>query len=97
MTAAEKLAPLVRATLGDQVPIGLRCWDDSVFGPSDAPVTVHVVPRRALRRILWQPNELGFARAYVSGDLLIEGDLWAGLTLLDDVADPANGPGVRVD
>ena len=79
MTAAERLAPLVQATLGDQVPIRLRCWDDSVFGPADAPVSVHIVRRRALRRIMWQPNELGFARAYVSGDLVIEGDLWAGL------------------
>jgi cyclopropane-fatty-acyl-phospholipid synthase len=97
MTAAERLAPLVRATLGEQVPIRLRCWDDSVFGPADAPISVHIVRRRALRRIMWQPNELGFARAYVSGDLAIEGDLWAGLTVLDDVADPTRGPGVQVD
>ena len=97
MTAAEKIAPLVHATLGDQVPIRLRCWDGSEFGPAGAPVSIHIVRRRALRRILWQPNELGFARAYVSGDLLIEGDLWAGLAMLDDVADPASGPGVRID
>ena len=35
----------------------------------------------ALRRILWAPSELGFGRAYVAGDLDIEGDLLAGLRL----------------
>ena len=29
----------------------------------------------ALRRILWAPGELGVARAFVSGDLTVEGDL----------------------
>ncbi|EME61562.1 cyclopropane fatty acid synthase [Amycolatopsis decaplanina DSM 44594] len=31
--------------------------------------------RRALRRLLYAPGELGLARAYVSGDLDVEGDL----------------------
>ena len=30
--------------------------------------------------MLWAPNELGFARAYVSGDVDIEGDIFAGLS-----------------
>jgi cyclopropane-fatty-acyl-phospholipid synthase len=34
---------------------------------------------RALQRILWRPGELGLARAYVSGDLDVEGDLTDGL------------------
>ena len=56
-----------------------------------------VTTPRALRRMLWAPNELGFARAYVSGDILIEGDIMAGLTALDQVADPEFGPGVVID
>ena len=35
--------------------------------------------RRALRRLLWRPDELGLARAYVTGDLDVEGDLADGL------------------
>ena len=31
--------------------------------------------RRALRRLLWAPGELGLARAYVTGDIDVEGDL----------------------
>src|SRR6185437_9508719 len=53
--------------------------------------------RRALRRLLWAPNELGFARAYVSGDVEFDGDLLAGMDELERVANPANGPGVSID
>ncbi len=35
--------------------------------------------RRALRRLLWHPGELGLARAYVTGDIDVEGDLTDGL------------------
>jgi cyclopropane-fatty-acyl-phospholipid synthase len=38
--------------------------------------------RRALRRLLWKPGELGLARAWVSGDLGIDGDLYTALGLL---------------
>ena len=37
----------------------------------------------ALRRIVTAPGELGFARAYVAGDLDIEGDLYETLGLLE--------------
>jgi len=53
--------------------------------------------RRGLRRLLWAPNDLGFARAYVSGDIEIEGDLLAGMEVLEQMSDPARGPGVRID
>ncbi|MHA4854733.1 class I SAM-dependent methyltransferase [Rhodococcus sp. MSC1_016] len=97
MTVADTVAPLVRAVLGAQVPLGIRCWDGSRSGPSDAPWQVHIVNRRGLRRLLWAPNDLGFARAYVSGDIDVEGDLLAGLDVLEQVSDPSRGPGVRID
>ena len=34
--------------------------------------------RRALRRLLWAPGELGLARAYVTGDIDVDGDLAEG-------------------
>ena len=37
----------------------------------------------ALRRIVTAPGELGFARAYVAGDLDIEGDVYEALKLLE--------------
>lgn len=38
--------------------------------------------RRALRRLVWAPNELGLARAYVAGEIDIEGDFVDGLLRL---------------
>ncbi|HET7397080.1 MAG TPA: cyclopropane-fatty-acyl-phospholipid synthase family protein [Intrasporangium sp.] len=96
MTVAQVLDPLVRATLGDALPVRVDCWDGSACGPADAPLHVRFASRRALRRLLWAPNELGFARAYVSGDVVIEGGLLDALDLLEQVADPARGPGVHV-
>jgi cyclopropane-fatty-acyl-phospholipid synthase len=97
MTVATIVEPLVRATLGDRIPIGIRCWDGSRIGPSGAAVNLFIAHRRALRRLLWAPNELGFARAYVSGDVEVEGDLLAGLDALERIAPAGDGPGVVVD
>jgi cyclopropane-fatty-acyl-phospholipid synthase len=46
-------------------------------------VTVVFGRRRALRRILWSPNELGLSRAYVSGDMEVDGDIFALLDMPD--------------
>ncbi len=43
----------------------------------------------ALRRIVTAPGELGFARAYVAGDLDIEGDVYEALRLLDHRRGPS--------
>jgi cyclopropane-fatty-acyl-phospholipid synthase len=97
VSAAEVLRPLVGATLGDDAAVRVRCWDGSGYGPPDAPVQVVFRRRRALRRLLWAPNELGFARAYVSGDVDLEGDVFTGLAEMDRLADPETGPGIVVD
>ena len=97
MTVAEAVAPLVRVVLGPEAPVKIRCWDGSRSGPPNAPWQLNIANRRGLRRLLWAPNELGFARAYVSGDIDIEGNLVAALDVLEGLADPSRGPGVRVD
>lgn len=76
--AAQRLATLAEDALGGPLPVRLRTWDGSETGPADAPVVV-VRSRRALRRLLWQPGELGLAQAYVTGELDVEGDLAHGL------------------
>jgi cyclopropane-fatty-acyl-phospholipid synthase len=97
MSVADTLAPLVTAVFSESVPIRVSCWDGSTLGPSSARLHLVIRNRRALRRIVWAPNELGFARAYVSGDIDVEGDLVAGLEQLERLADPTRGPGVTVD
>ncbi|MET8622383.1 cyclopropane-fatty-acyl-phospholipid synthase family protein [Kitasatospora sp. NPDC004669] len=65
---AGQLVEALDGLLGIPVPLRVQAWDGSVAGPPGAP-TVVLRNRRALRRLVWQPNELGLARAYVSGDL----------------------------
>ncbi|MEU9864593.1 cyclopropane-fatty-acyl-phospholipid synthase family protein [Streptomyces sp. NPDC047971] len=73
--AASRLTTLAEDLLGVPLPVRLRAWDGSEAGPADGPVLV-VRQRRALRRLLWKPGELGLARAWVAGEIDVEGDLY---------------------
>ncbi|WP_330175438.1 cyclopropane-fatty-acyl-phospholipid synthase family protein [Streptomyces sp. NBC_01498] len=76
--AALRLSTLAEELLGAPLPVRVRAWDGSESGPPDGP-TVVVRHRRALRRLLWKPGELGLARAWVAGEIDIDGDLYAAL------------------
>ncbi len=78
---ADVIATLLAEHAGLDLPVRLRAWDGSEAGPPGPPVAVIRSPQ-ALRRILWRPGELGLARAYISGDLDVEGDLTEGLRLV---------------
>lgn len=79
--AAPRLAALAETLMGAPLPVRIRAWDGSEAGPFGGPILV-LNNRRALRRILWKPGELGLARAWVAGDLTVDGDLFE---LLDRV------------
>src|SRR5207302_1370228 len=80
------LAPMVKAFVGPHPPVTIRFWDGSTLGPEHAPATLTIHSPRALRRILYAPGELGAARAYVAGELDLEGDVYAALALRDSMA-----------
>lgn len=83
--AAALLAKALAIVLGSaEVPLRLRAWDGSEAGPPGAPV-LEFRSRRALRRILWSPGQLGLSRAYVSGDIDAPGDIFAGFKALSSV------------
>ena len=85
--AASLVADLAQALLGVPLPLGLRCWDGSqVEGPPGSPTLIVRSPT-ALRRIVYARDELGLARAYVSGELDFEGDLYAALQFPDALAE----------
>ncbi|MEW2134905.1 cyclopropane-fatty-acyl-phospholipid synthase family protein [Streptomyces sp. NPDC005435] len=107
--AASRLVSVAEQLLGAPLPVRIRAWDGSQAGPPNVPVVV-LRNRRALRRILFKPGELGLARAWVSGDLDIEGDLYSALgaiaglvwergedsrTLAQALRDPVVRAGVR--
>ena len=79
--AALRLRDLVGQLLGVPLPVRIRAWDGSEAGPPDAPALV-VRNRRAVRRLLFKPGELGLARAWVAGDLDIDGDFYTALDLI---------------
>ena len=83
---ATVLEPMVRAFVGPNPPVTIRFWDGSTLGPAQARATLTIRSPRALRRILYAPGELGAARAYVAGELELEGDVYAALALRDALA-----------
>ena len=91
--AAELVDELGRLLLGAPVPWSVRCWDGSEVVVGGAPTLV-VRNRRALRRLVYAPGELGLARAYVSGDLDVEGDLYAALGSVEEMP---SRPDLRLD
>ena len=85
-TVAGVLAPFLRAVVDPEVPVRFEFWDGSAVGPADGIGTLRVRSADAVRRILWSPGELGVARAFVAGDLTVEGDLYALLRTLHDAS-----------
>ncbi len=71
---AQRLMTVLSAVFDGDPPVRIHAWDGSAAGPVESPVVVVHTPE-ALRRLLWRPGELGLARAYVSGDLDVAGEL----------------------
>jgi cyclopropane-fatty-acyl-phospholipid synthase len=88
--AADALRPFIVRLLDGIVPLRFEFWDGSSIEPTENPpaisaaVRVHSVD--ALRRILWAPGEIGLARAFVVGDIEIDGDIFATLRVLADTS-----------
>jgi cyclopropane-fatty-acyl-phospholipid synthase len=85
------LAPLIESVLGADLPIRIEGYEGTRLGPRDAAATIAVRSPNALRRIATAPSELGLARAYVSGDLDLEGDIFAALDVRKLVTDAKIG------
>ena len=86
------VADLLQDLLGSDLPVALRGYDGSVLGPPDAATTVFVRSPDALRRIVTAPNELGFGRAYIAGDLEIDGDMFDVISVAEHVESLDLGP-----
>src|SRR3954454_279600 len=75
------LADLLVRALGDTA-MAVEAYDGSTAGPADAPVRLVLRSPKALSYLITAPSSLGFARAYVSGELEIHGDLYDALQLV---------------
>jgi cyclopropane-fatty-acyl-phospholipid synthase len=77
-----KLADVFEGIFGADLPVRIECYDGSATGAEDSPATVAIASPRVLRRVATAPGELGFARAYVAGELDVRGDLLFALSAL---------------
>jgi len=83
---AAVVRPLLAVLFQGDVPVRFEFWDGSSLGPREGPGCVRVRSADAVRRLLWAPGELGVGRAFVSGDIEIEGDIFAVLRVAHDHA-----------
>lgn len=74
-TAADTAASMIDAVFPGSPRVQLVFWDGSTIGPDDGPGRIIVNSPDALRRIMWAPGELGFARAYIAGELDVIGPI----------------------
>jgi len=79
------VASVVAQLFGDRLPFRVEAFDGSVAGPTvPSPaneITLKILTPDALLRVLRRPGELGLVRAFVSGDLDLDGDLEALFTV----------------
>jgi len=78
---AVPVADLVEQIVGPALSVAFEAYDGSRCGPADPPATIVVRSPDGIRRIVTAPGELGIGRAYVAGDLDLEGDVFAALEL----------------
>jgi cyclopropane-fatty-acyl-phospholipid synthase len=67
------VADALRFLMPDELPFRFTAYDGSGWGPEEADIHVHLANRRGLSYMLTAPGDLGLSRAYVAGDLQIEG------------------------
>jgi cyclopropane-fatty-acyl-phospholipid synthase len=74
-----KLAEAMHSLFGAEGQVRFSAYDGSAAGPEGAPVEVTVTSPLALSHLAYAPGHLGLARAYVSGDIEVTGDMYTAL------------------
>jgi cyclopropane-fatty-acyl-phospholipid synthase len=91
------VAAFVSSIFANELPFRVEAYDGSVAEATVASpannITLKIIRREALTRVLTHPGELGLARAYVAGDIDVDGDLDA----LFDLAVPPINQILKVD
>jgi cyclopropane-fatty-acyl-phospholipid synthase len=73
------LAEVFESFSGPEAPVEFVAYDGSHAGPPEAPIKITVRSPAAVAYLAQAPGGLGLARAYVSGQLDVEGDMYEAL------------------
>jgi cyclopropane-fatty-acyl-phospholipid synthase len=76
------LAEVFERIAGPDAPVAFRAYDGSRAGVADSPVTITIKSPVAVSYLAQAPGSLGLARAYVSGHLDVDGDMYTALSRL---------------
>jgi cyclopropane-fatty-acyl-phospholipid synthase len=79
-----QVATIISRVVGPEAPVRVIGYDGSKAGPDSSEIAIRITSPRALARLATAPGTLGLARAYVEGEIEVEGDLYQ---LLDAMAD----------
>ena len=74
-----KIAEVVELVLGGDIDVEFVAYDGSKTGRMGSDIRVDIRSPRAMAAMLASPGQLGVARAYVDGDIEIEGDIFTAL------------------
>ena len=69
-----KIGDAIDSLMRDGLPVRFTAYDGSSAGPQDSEITLELTSPRGLAYLMTAPGDLGMARAYVSGDLVLHGD-----------------------
>ena len=71
-----KLAEVVSLFAGPDADVEFTAYDGSHYGPHGSDVRIDVRSPNAVSHLMSAPGQLGLARAYITGDLEVHGDLY---------------------
>ncbi len=90
------LAEVFENVAGPEAPVEFHAYDGSAAGPAGAPVRVTVRSPVAVSYLAQAPGSLGLARAYVSGHLDVEGDMYVALARMVSAQQAEPDPAARL-
>jgi cyclopropane-fatty-acyl-phospholipid synthase len=76
---AMALAEVFEKVAGPDAPVEFKAYDGSTSGTAGAPVRITVRSPLAVSYLAQAPGSLGLARAYVSGHIDVDGDMYTAL------------------
>jgi cyclopropane-fatty-acyl-phospholipid synthase len=89
-----QVAEIISSVVGPDVPVRVTAYDGSKAGPDTCEVALRITSPRALARLATAPGTLGLARAYIAGEIEVDGDVYE---LLDAMADLTINDVTRAD